>query len=195
MDSASRPAGSHIGETVLQPEQWEQTIAFHRTLENKFLIVPWRDANEDPEVWKSFARFLDEAAAGLAPHGLYTGYHNHGHEFHALAGTTAWDVVAQNSGEQVVLQLDFGNARHGGGDAVAYLKKYLSRARTVHLKEFSSTNEQPLLGEGEIPWPEVLEMCEGSGVTEWLIVEQEVYPVPPLEAVRRDREFLRSLGR
>jgi sugar phosphate isomerase/epimerase len=190
-----KAAGSHVGEDALRPDQVAQTIAFHQTLGNTFLIIPWKDPNDDPEVWKQFARFLDEAAAALASHALHTGYHNHGHEFHALDGATAWDLVAQHSGEGVVLQLDLGNAAHGGGDPVAYLKKYLSRARSVHLKEYSATKEKPLVGEGDIPWPEVLDLCEGSGVTEWYVVEQEVYPVPPMEAVKRCREFLRSLGR
>jgi len=192
-----KAAGSHVPRPERQVDQLEGQIAFHHTLGNKYLIIPWCDAGEDPAAWVEFGRGLEEAAEALAPHGLHVGYHNHDQEFHALGdtGAAAWDLIAQNSGDRVVMQLDLGNARHGGGDPVAYLKKYLHRTRTIHLKEYSATNGKATIGEGEIPWVEVLELCEGSGVTEWLIVEQEGYSVPPLEAVKRCREYLRSLGR
>jgi sugar phosphate isomerase/epimerase len=191
-----KAVGSHVGEDVLRPENLAETIAFHKTLGDKFITVAWHDPSEDPEEWKAFARRLTEAAAALAPHGMYTGYHTHGHDAHPLAGSTVWDLVAQNSSEAVVMQLDLGNAAAGGGDAMAMLKKYLSRARTVHLKDYSAANKnQPLLGDGDLPWAEVLELCEGSGVTEWLIVEQEFEEVDAMEGVRKGREYLRSLGR
>ncbi len=158
-----KAVGSHVGEDVLQPENLEETIAFHKTLGDKFLTVAWHDPSDDPEEWKAFARRLTEAAAALAPHGLYTGYHTHGHDAHPLAGSTVWDLVAQNSSDAVVMQLDLGNAAAGGGDAMAMLKKYLSRARTVHLKDYSAANKnQPLLGDGDLPWAEVLGVVRGK---------------------------------
>lgn len=188
-------AGSHVRGHELASENLAASIEFHQTLGNKYLIVPWMNPSEDPTVWRDFAGRLNTVAEQLAPKGLCTGYHNHGHEFKPAGGEAPWDIIAANTKPEVVMQLDLGNACHGGADPMVYLRKYLHRAGTIHLKEFSSSNEKPLIGEGEIPWEEALSAIEAGGKTEWYIVEQEVYPVPPLEAVKRCREFLRGLGR
>jgi len=194
-DLGLKVAGSHIRGHELAPENLAASIEFHQTIGNGYLIVPWMDASDDRAYWLDFAARLDAAAEQLTPHGLRTGYHNHSHDFTPVAGEAPWDILATNTGPGVVMQLDLGNARHGGADPMAYLRKYLDRAGTIHLKEFSATNDKPLIGEGDIPWTEVLDTVEAGGKTEWYIVEQEVYPVPPLEAVKRCREFLRTLGR
>jgi len=194
-DLGLQAAGSHVRGHELAPENLPATLEFHQTLGNRYLIIPWMDPSDDRQMWLDLAKRLNAAAEKLAPHGLRTGYHNHGHEFKPIAGETPWDIVAGNTRPEVVMQLDLGNACHGGADPMAYLRKYLDRAGTVHLKEFSATNDQPLIGEGDIPWAEALDTIEAGGTTEWYIVEQEVYPVAPLEAAKRCREFLRTLGR
>ena len=73
------------------------------------------------------------------------------------------------------------------------MQRYPKRAITVHLKEHSSTNPQALIGEGEVPWSEVFQACETVGGTQWYIVEQESYPVTPLESVERSYTNLRKL--
>ena len=73
--------------------------------------------------------------------------------------------------------------------------KFADRAVTVHLKDHDAANDKALLGEGTLNWDEVFSICEGSGKTEWYIVEQESYAFPPLECVRRCRENLRKMGR
>ena len=93
------------------------------------------------------------------------------------------------------MQLDIGNALHGGGNPVPYIERYPGRALTVHVKEYSATNDKALIGEGDIRWDEVFRVCETTGSTEWYIVEQESYAYPPLECVRRCRENLRRMGR
>lgn len=93
------------------------------------------------------------------------------------------------------MQLDTGNAMHGGASPVSILKRYPGRAVTVHLKEYSSTNERALLGEGDVPWWRIFGLCETTGAAEWYIVEQETYAFPPLECVRMCMGNLRALGR
>jgi sugar phosphate isomerase/epimerase len=66
---------------------------------------------------------------------------------------------------------------------------------TVHLKPHSATNPQALIGEDDIPWPELFAVCESSGGTEWYIVEYEVPGIPPLEAVDRCLQALRGMGK
>jgi len=69
---------------------------------------------------------------------------------------------------------------------------YPGRAVTVHVKEYSRAG-RAIIGEGEVRWAEFLKACRDFGGTEWLILEQEVYPYPPLESVRRSLRNLREI--
>ena len=85
----------------------------------------------------------------------------------------------------MILQLDLGNCAHGGGNALETLKRYPGRATTIHLKEYSESNPDAMVGEGDIPWQEVLTFCETEGGTEWYIIEEEKDVYPPLVAVEK----------
>jgi sugar phosphate isomerase/epimerase len=65
----------------------------------------------------------------------------------------------------------------------------------VHLKEYSATNPKALLGEGDVNWSEVFQLCESVGGTEWYIVEQESYAYPPIECVDRCLQALKAMGK
>lgn len=188
-------AGAHLGLKALT-EQFDETVAWNQVLGNKFLIVAGLTDEErgSKEVWLETAAKFNEIAEKLAPLGLRTGYHNHTHEFEPFPGTDElpWDVFFSNTRADVVMQFDTGNALHGGAEALDYLKAYPGRATTVHLKEFSKDGSA-MLGEGEVPLKEVLEVSETIGGTEWFIVEHETYPVPALECIERDLRNVEKL--
>jgi len=93
------------------------------------------------------------------------------------------------------MQFDVGNALHGGGEAAVFLKRYPGRALTIHVKEFSKTNDKAIIGEGDVNWAEIFDLCETIGNTQWYIVEQESYAYPPLECVDRCLQNLRRMGK
>jgi sugar phosphate isomerase/epimerase len=93
------------------------------------------------------------------------------------------------------MQLDTGNALHGGADPVPFVEKYPGRATTVHLKEMSKTNDKALIGEGDVRWDDIFRVCETIGGTEWYIVEQESYAYPPMECVERCLKILKEMGK
>jgi sugar phosphate isomerase/epimerase len=193
-DLGLKVAGSHARAEEWSPENLQQTTDFHHILGNTFLINPWHK-EETKEGWLAFAESLNTAAAALLPAGLFAGYHNHAHEMAEIDGTRIWDLLAASTRPEVVLQLDLGHARRGGVDPLAYYNKYLGRGRTIHLKEYCATDDKPLLGKGDLDWPAILDSVEAGGKTEWYIVEQEVYPIPPMEAAKHCREYLKSIGR
>src|SRR5690349_10678996 len=138
---------------------------------------------------------MNDIAEKVKPHGFVTGYHNHHTEFHPMEGELPWDIFFGNARQDVVMQFDVGNALHGGGHAAPFLKKYPGRALTVHVKEFSATNDKALIGEGDVDWAEIFQLCETIGNTEWYIVEQESYAYPPLECIDRCLQNLRNMGK
>lgn len=187
--------GTHTALNTLLGDALEPTIAFNRTLGNRYLVVPSlpKERTASKEAWLETARLFNELAEKVKPYGMQVGYHNHAIEFRPLEGEVPWDLFFSHTKPEVFMQLDTGNARHGGADPVAILKRYPGRALTLHLKAYSSTNPKALLGEDELDWKTILHLCATVGGTEWFIVEQESYPYPPLECVERCLKNLKRL--
>lgn len=196
-DLGLKCAGTHIGINTLLGDQIGATVEFNKTMGNRFLIVPGLpgEYTESKAAWQKTAETFNQISEALAPLGMVTGYHNHFTEFKPLDGELPWDTFFGNTRKEVVMQLDTGNALHGGADPVPFLKRYPGRALTVHLKEYASGYDKALIGEGEVKWAEVFDLCENHGNTEWYIVEQESYAHSPLECVDKCLKNLRDMGK
>ncbi|MCU0520859.1 MAG: sugar phosphate isomerase/epimerase [Anaerolineae bacterium] len=191
-------AGCHTGINTLTGDELKQTVEFNAILGNRYLVVPWipEEHRSSPEAWRRTADLLNEIAAKLEPFGMVTGYHNHWEEFAPFpTGQIGWDILFSHTRRGVIMQIDLGNAMHGGADPVMYLKRYPRRATTVHLKEYAADKELVLIGDGDVKWKEVFDVVEGQGATDWYIVEQENYPYPPLESAERSLKALKAMGK
>ena len=82
--------------------------------------MPWLNEDLRPtrDAWKQLADIFNQAAETAKPDGMRVGYHNHGVEFQPLDGELPWDIFFSNTRPDVVMQLDIGNALHGGGNPV-----------------------------------------------------------------------------
>jgi len=197
-DLGLKVIGSHTPFRAVQDEELDRTVEYNQTLGNPNIIVPSlpQEKRSSRQAWIEVSEFFNQLAQQLKARGMRTGYHNHAFEFQPLEGELPWETLAGHTDDDVILQLDLGNAAYGTGvDPVPFIGKYPGRSQTVHLKDHSATNDKALIGEGDIRWDEVFRLCETTGATEWYIVEQESYAYPPLECVRRCRENLRRMGR
>lgn len=191
-------AGTHISLDSLLGDEFGKTVEFNRILENRFLIVPWlpeEKLNSEPKCLET-ASLFNSIAERLRKEGMRVGYHNHMFEFKTIGGKRIWDLFFGSTTSDIVMQLDTGNAMHGGAgaeDILEIIRKYPGRALTVHIKEYSSKDPKAVVGEGEMRWREFFELCKTVGGTEWYIVEQESYAYSPLECVRRCIENLRKM--
>ena len=189
--------GGHLGLDTMLGDALPATIEYQQILGNKFLIVPGlsKERTASKAAWLETAGLMNEIAEKLEPHGMRTGYHNHHTEFLPMEGELPWDIFFGNTSPKVIMQFDTGNAMHGGAEAGPFLRRYPGRAATVHLKEFSATDDKALIGEGDVKWAEIFDLCETVGNTEWYVVEQESYAYPPLECVEKCLQKLRELGK
>jgi sugar phosphate isomerase/epimerase len=198
-DNGLKCCGSHVGIQTLMPDVIAATIDFNQTIGNKYLIVPGlpHEFTFSRDAWLHTADTMNQIADTVAPFGMVTGYHNHTIEFQPLDGELPWDTFFGNTKPEVVMQFDTGNAMHGGADAPPFLERYPGRAKTVHLKEYSKGDKgyEVLIGEGDIPWDRIFQLCETSAGTEWYIVEQEGADYPPMECIDRCLQNLRKMGK
>ncbi len=188
--------GTHIGLVNLLGDAMPRSIEYNQALGNKYLVVPSlpEERRSSLAAWRATGAVFAALAASLKPHGMLTGYHNHSVEFQKVDGESPFDAFFTAAGPDVIMQLDLGNALHGGGDPIACLRKFPGSSVTIHLKEYGG-GKKAILGEGQVDWNLVFALCEEQKKTEWYIVEQETYPYPPLESVRRCIDNLREMGK
>lgn len=175
-----KAAGTHIGTNNLRGDELKKTIDFHQTIGCTFLIVPGDGAFCDPEESKALAETFNQAAAILKPLGMACGYHNHTHEFTKDGDKTYWDLFAERTSHDVVLQQDCGWTVAAGLDPVELIKRYPGRTRITHFKPTvvgkDKATKKAILGQDSVDWAAVITACNTVGGTEWTTIEQESYP-------------------
>ena len=154
------------------------------------------------EDWTRVSGQFSTAVNQLAPHGLFTGFHNHLVEWSRLAGgMRVMDVIAANTPSEFVLQLDVGTCLEAGQDPIAWIRANPGRIRSVHLKDWTPGTEadgkafRVLFGEGVGPWQQIIAALEAGGGVEFYLMEQEGSRYSELETARRCLDAWRAMPR
>jgi sugar phosphate isomerase/epimerase len=184
--------GTHTGLNEMTGERFARTVEFNKILGNKNLIAPSGMRTRTQEDCVEFGKRMSDLAAQAKEQGMRVGYHNHAGEFDARAGFIAWEVFAKNSSQDVILQVDIGHVARAGADPAKYMQMFPGRLKTVHVKDFRKGQPDPVIGAGEVDWPAMFRICEGTGGTEWYIIEDESQE-KPLDRVKTDIQNLRKL--
>ncbi len=174
-DNGLKCCGTHTAMDTLSDANLGATIEFNLTLGNKYLIVPYL-AIEGPDAKDQWLRIADRfnvLTEKVKTAGMWVGYHSHLNDFKPVDGQVPWDILFARANPDVVMQMDTSNAASAGADPVTYLKRYPGRSRTIHIKEYSATNRNAILGEGDVKLADIFALCENSGTTEWYIIEEE----------------------
>ena len=168
----------------------EKAVELNKTLGSKFIVMASAGRVEGLDGWKKVADQLNFGAEKFKAAGIRAGYHNHAAEFRAVEGKRPIEVLAANTGKDVMLQLDVGTCVEVGSDPVAWIDSNPGRIRSIHCKDYSTKVTGPegyqvLLGDGAAPWKKIFQAAEKTGGVEYYLIEQEGYSLPPLETAAR----------
>jgi|SRR5580704_8413573 sugar phosphate isomerase/epimerase len=167
---------THNGENSFRGDGLEKATELNHIIGSKYIVMASANRVSNLDGWKAVADTLSQAAEKLKPQGIKTGYHNHQAEFTLLEGKRPMEVLAANTGKDVMLQLDVGHCIETGADPVAWIKQNPGRIQSLHLKDWSRDPDvgfKALLGEGIVPWKDVFRAAEQTGGVEFYLVEQE----------------------
>jgi len=156
---------------------------------------------KDPtaSTWSNWAASYNEVSKKFAGSGVSLGYHNHSHELAKFGGKTALDLLFNAFDKSVWMEVDTYWITHGGGDPIAWIKKYAGRLPCVHFKDLAispvdSKQQMAPVGEGNLNWPGIIAACEAVG-TEWFIVEQDnCNGLDPFDCLATSLRNLHALG-
>jgi len=191
-------AATHIGTGSFRGDALQRTIEFHQIIGCRFLIVPGDRDFTDSEKSKALAETFNQTAQLLKPLNMACGYHNHTGEFKKDGDKTYWDLFAERTSQDVILQQDCGWTAAAGLDPVAMMKRYPGRMKSTHFKPTvvgKDESKKAFLGQDSVDWAAVLAGCQEFGGTEWITLEQELYPdhKSPMEATAISFAALKKL--
>lgn len=195
-------SGTHTGLAALAPDKIDETIAYHKAIGCRDLILPSAKWKTEEYMEESLA-LIASAKERLASEGITLSYHNHSYEFLPTPyGKLVEDELLART--DVMLELDTFWLFNAGIDPVPYCEAHKDRIRMIHLKDGILPKERELrydnpregvkdtsLGLGEAPIAAVREWALANGVM--MIVESEGLKPSGLEEVQRCIDYLRTL--
>lgn len=194
-DHGLKACGTHIYLDDMLGDNVAQTVEFNQTLGNKNLIVRWLDEEmvNTPQAFQHTIDLFNQAIENVKPYGMRVGFHNHDSIFLKQDGEYLWNILADQTPREMILQLDTGNASNTGVDPIALLERNQGRSKTIHIKPYSAEHPDAMIGKDDLDWQRILRICETTGGTEWYIIEYEREGFDPLEALRINLENFQQL--
>lgn len=153
------------------------------------------DAKRAVEVFNSAGKILKE-------NGIAFCYHPHGFEFRPYENGTLLDYIFKNTNpENVSFEMDVLWVLHGGGNPVQLLKKYGSRWKLMHVKDFKKgvvgdfsggtpAENDVVLGTGQADWKNIFATSKKIGIKHYFIEDESEHEV---ENVPLSIEYLKNL--
>ena len=145
--------------------------------------------------WDALAVDIERAGRAAASKGMVFTYHNHHPEFETVGDRYAEDVLLESTDPQFVkAELDLGWVKKGGADPMAYWCKYGGRIPQIHLRDYDSQKEEVVnITDGFIDLKQVQAQALELD-TDWIIYEQDAYPVSAMDSCCACIESIRAAG-
>ncbi len=144
--------------------------------------------------YKKVAQQFNKAGEDCKKLGLKFGYHNHEYEFESDNGTVLYDVLMDNTEDDLVhMELDLGWVIVAGKDPLDYFSKYPGRFPLWHLKDMNMDNKESTeFGKGGLDIASMMAHQKESGVKH-IYIEQEEYASTPFESMEENMAFLKNI--
>jgi sugar phosphate isomerase/epimerase len=174
---------------------WERSLEVAHRLGHEYLIVPSFTPETDNtlDAWREWADHFNKAGAAARRANIWLAFHNEPDHMRPIGGSVPYDVFVERSDPSVVrLQLDVGNMAMGGGDPLAYLRRFRNRYWSFHLKDvLRDRSRDTEMGAGTLDFKKLLAEVPDLDAKP-CYVEQEGAS-DPMASARKNVEYLKRL--
>lgn len=155
-------------------------------------------SREDARAKLDYAiEFYNEVGRMAVGAGVSLNVHPHSHHGSLIESAEEYDYLMERLDPRYVsLGPDTGHIVRGGQNLLVCLRKHLHRITHLHLKDVNAKREWVGLGKGVCNFPAVFKLLESAGYDGWVVAEEESEEArrDGVGAIKRNREYLRSLG-
>ena len=200
-DNGLKCIATHRALPVLMDET-EKEIELHQVLGCDYAAIGGIPAETYADTADGYRRFIAEIApmvAKLKAAGIRFGHHNHAREFLKVLpdSTRLEDILIDEGGADLMLELDLYWVEHAGTNCVRILERSQGRVPVIHLKDKEVVaGDGPVMcpiGEGNMDWNHIIPACKMAGVC-WYAVEQDVCRRDAFDCLRSSFDYLSGFG-
>ena len=133
----------------------------------KYVVLPMNIWAGTVEGLKAECDLMNKIGDEANKRGIKFGYHNHNIEFATLANTGGLYedfLIANTNPDKVFFEMDVYWISVGGQDPVAYLKKYPTRFKLLHIKD-----EYVVGATGKINYKAIFNQFYKNGYQDWFV--------------------------
>ena len=182
-----RPWDALVNET-------EKEIEFHQTLGCDFAAIGGipKEYGRTLEGYRKFVADALPVIAKLKDAGIRFGHHNHSHEFQKFDGMWLEDVLIDEGGDDLMMELDLYWVEHAGVNCVRVLERCHGRVPVIHIKDKEVLADGPTIapiGEGNMDWARILPACDAAGV-DWIAIEQDTCQRDAFDCLKSSYDYL-----
>lgn len=181
--------GTHCGLQVFE-DAFEQELQYSKEIGSKYIICPGAkvDTKEDVDY---LVQVLNAAAEKAAKENIKIGYHNHAHEFVKIDGKYPLDMIAENTSDNVILELDVFWVAYAGIDPMEYIEKWGKKVELIHIKQIDENKVNVDVADGIIDMKQIKETAKFA---KYFVVEHEEFDKPVWDSIRNDYDALNQIG-
>jgi len=172
---------------------WGKVFDDHKLMGCKYVILPMNIWAGTIEGLKAECALMNKIGDEANMRGIKFGYHNHSIEFAKVAKTDQFYedfLIANTDPDKVLFQMDVYWTTVGGQDPAAYLKKYPTRIKLLHIKD-----EYVVGASGKINYKDIFTQFYKNGYDDWFVEmegnmtpEQRVQSMAMMEAMKKVQE-------
>jgi sugar phosphate isomerase/epimerase len=173
--------------------EWGKVFDDHKLMGCKYVILPMNIWAGTIEGLKAECDLMNKIGDEANKRGIKFGYHNHHMEFAKVAKTDQYYedfLIANTDPDKVLFQLDVYWTTIGGQDPVAYIKKYPTRIKLLHIKD-----EYVVGATGKINYKDIFTQFYKNGYNDWFVEmegkmtpEQRVQSMAMMDAMKKVQE-------
>jgi len=190
----SSPA-AHIGLDALRGP-WNRTLSDAAEIGHKWLVIASiTDADRNsPDAIKRTADLIHKSADDAKFYKIKLGYHNHEVEFRDVGGRRMFDQLLElTRPDELQIEMDLYWITKGGGDPLAYFRRWPGRFPLVHVKDAGPAPEYRMedVGKGTIKWAEIFAQRKLAGIKHYFVEHDN--PADPIASVKASYQYLKAL--
>lgn len=148
-----------------------EVIETAATIGQKYIVLPFMvGADREYDNYARIADLLNRAGEASNAAGIKMGYHNHDFEFDKHNGRMGYDVLLDQTDDDLVFfEMDLYWAAKAGVDARDYFKKHPGRFTMLHVKDYAADGNMADVGRGTIDFADIFSMADIAGFEHYFV--------------------------
>lgn len=193
------PSGHYDGNSLIKGDfdNFKEIISVANQLNQEYIIIPSISENlrGSKSDYLNIAEKFNQAGEICKSAGITLAYHNHAFEFKKMDDTTGYDILLNNTDEDLVtFEMDIYWVVRAGIDPISLFKKYPGRFKLWHVKDMHKEDPElnTEIGNGSIDYKKIFKSAEISGI-EHYILEQENFEMPDFKSLKESYNYITHL--